>query len=64
VNWFSMQSAIALASSSGWYFRPKKKWIAVGALGPSLLVRDFAIGHIAWGVSSVFSNSVSHCSSV
>jgi hypothetical protein len=64
VNWFSKQSAIALALSSGWYFSPKGPWIAVGALGPSLLVRDFAIGHIAWGVSSVFSSFVSHCSSV
>jgi hypothetical protein len=35
--------------------------MAVGALGPSLLVRDFAMGHIARGVSSVFSSFVSHC---
>jgi hypothetical protein len=43
VNWFSKQSAIALALSAECYFRPKKPWMAVGAFGPSLLVRDFAI---------------------
>jgi hypothetical protein len=32
--------------------RPEEPWIAVGALGPSLLRRDFAMGHIAWGVTS------------
>jgi hypothetical protein len=36
----------------------------VGALGPSLLLSYFAIGHIASGVSSVFYNFVSHFSSV
>jgi hypothetical protein len=40
VNWISKVSAIALA------------WIAVGALCPSLLRRDFAMGHIASGVTS------------
>jgi hypothetical protein len=44
VNWCSKLSAIVLALSSRWYFRPKRPWIAVGALGPSLLLRDFAIG--------------------
>jgi hypothetical protein len=63
VNWFSKQSAIALALSTGWYFRPKRPWMAVGALGPSLFVRDFAIGYIAWGVYSVFASFVSHRSS-
>jgi hypothetical protein len=28
--------------------RPEEPWIAVGALGPSLLRRDFAMCHIAW----------------
>jgi hypothetical protein len=37
--------------------------MAVGALGPSLFIRDFAMGHIAWGVSSVLANRVSHRSS-
>jgi hypothetical protein len=34
--------------------------MAVGSLGPSLFVRDFAMGHIAGGVSSVFASFVSH----
>jgi hypothetical protein len=53
VNWFSKQSAIALAFSDGWNLRPEGPWIAVGALGPSLFRRDFAMGQIAWGVTSV-----------
>jgi hypothetical protein len=63
VNWFSKQSAITLALSIGRYLRPKGPWMAVGALGPSLCVRNFAMGHIAWGVSSVFDRTVSHRSS-
>jgi hypothetical protein len=47
VNCFSKQSAIALALSTGWYFRPKRPWMAVGALGPSVSVRDLAMGHVA-----------------
>jgi hypothetical protein len=34
--------------------------MAFGALGPSLFVRDFAMGHIAGGVNSVFASLVSH----
>jgi hypothetical protein len=34
--------------------------MAVGAPGPSLIIRDFAAGHIACDVSSVFTNRVSH----
>jgi hypothetical protein len=37
--------------------------MAVGVLDPSLFVRDFAMGHIAGGVSSVFASFVSHLSS-
>jgi hypothetical protein len=46
VNWISKHSAIALAFSDGRNLRPEAPWIAVGALGPSLLRRDFAMGHI------------------
>jgi hypothetical protein len=53
VNWFSKQSAIALASSDGWNLSPEGPWMAVGALGPSLFRRGFAMGQIAWGVNSV-----------
>jgi hypothetical protein len=41
-----------LAFSFGWYLRPKRPWIAVGAFGPSHFMRDLAVGHIAWGVIS------------
>jgi hypothetical protein len=34
--------------------------MAVGALGPSLFVTDFTMGHIAGGVSSVFASFVFH----
>jgi hypothetical protein len=37
--------------------------MAVGALGTSLFVRNFAMGHIAGGVGSVFAIFVSHRSS-
>jgi hypothetical protein len=37
--------------------------MAVGALGLSQFVWDFAMGHIAGGVSSVFASFVSYCSS-
>jgi hypothetical protein len=47
VNWISKQSAIALAFSDGWNLRPEAPWIAIGALGPSHLRRDFVLGHIA-----------------
>jgi hypothetical protein len=47
VNWFSKQSAIALAFSSGCNVRSKGPCITVGALGLSLFMRDFTIGHIA-----------------
>jgi hypothetical protein len=53
MNWFSKQSAIALAFLDGWNLRPEGPWMAVGALGPFLLRRDFAMGQIAWGVTSV-----------
>jgi hypothetical protein len=64
VNWFSKQSAIALAFSDGWNLRPEGPWIAVGVLGPSLFQRDLAMGQIAWGVTSVLPVFVSHRSSV
>jgi hypothetical protein len=60
VNCFSKQSEIALTFSNGWHFMPTGPWIAVGALGPSLFVRHFAMGHIAWGGSSAFVSVVSH----
>jgi hypothetical protein len=63
VNWISKQSAIALAFSNGWNLRPEAPWMAVGALGPSPFRRDFAMGHIAWGVTSVLLILVSHRSS-
>jgi hypothetical protein len=63
VNWFSKQSAVAFAFSDGWNVRPEGPWIAIGALGPSLFRRDFAMGHIAWGVTSVLPVFVSHRSS-
>jgi hypothetical protein len=64
VNRFSKQSAIALAFSDGWNLRPEGPWIAVGALGPSLLRRDFAMDQIAWDVTSVVLIFVSYRSSV
>jgi hypothetical protein len=53
VNWFSKQSSIMVDFTRGWYLRTKGSWIAIGAFDPSLLMKDFAIGHIAWGVTSV-----------
>jgi hypothetical protein len=50
VNWFSKQSAIAL---EGWNRRPERPWIEVGVLGPSLFKWDFAMGQIAWDMTSV-----------
>jgi hypothetical protein len=63
VNWFSKQSAIVLAFSDRRNLRTEWPWIAVGALGPSLYRRDFAMGHIAWGVTSQLPIFVSHHSS-
>jgi hypothetical protein len=63
VNIFSKESAIALALSTGWNLSTEAPWMAVGALGPSLFVTDFPMGHIACGFSSVFANRVSHHSS-
>jgi hypothetical protein len=60
VNWFSKQSAIALAFSNGWNLRPEGLWMAVGALGPSLFRRNFAMGQKAWGGTSVLLIFVSH----
>jgi hypothetical protein len=60
VNWFSKQSAIALAFSFGWYVIPEGPRIAVGAFGQFIFIRDFAIGHRAWGVASQFPNFVPH----
>jgi hypothetical protein len=37
--------------------------MAVGALRSSLFIRNFAMGHIPCGVSSVFANRTSHSSS-
>jgi hypothetical protein len=48
VNWISKQSAIMLAFSDGRNLMPEAPWITVGALGPSLVRRNFAMGHIAW----------------
>jgi hypothetical protein len=39
---------------------PKVPRMAVGGLGPSLFMRDFAMGHIARDVASQFSNLVSY----
>jgi hypothetical protein len=52
VNWFFKQSAVALAFSGGWNIRPEGPWIIIGVLGSSLHRRDFAMGQIAWGVTS------------
>jgi hypothetical protein len=41
----------------------KGPWIANGAFGPPLFMRNFAIGHIDWGVTFQFANLVSHLSS-
>jgi hypothetical protein len=41
-----------LTFSSGMNLRRKGPWIAVGAFGPSLFIRDFARSQIAWGVTS------------
>jgi hypothetical protein len=60
VNWISKQSAIAFAFSDGRNLRPEALWIAVSALCPSLVRRDFAMGHIAWGVTSALPIFVSH----
>jgi hypothetical protein len=46
VNWCFKQSAIASASSTGWN-RSERQWMAVGASGPTLFVRDLAMGHTA-----------------
>jgi hypothetical protein len=62
VNWISKRSTIALPFSDGWNLRPEGPWIAVGALGPYLFRRDFSIGQIAWGVTSVLLIFVSHLS--
>jgi hypothetical protein len=40
--------------------RPKGPWIVAGDFGPFLSSRDFAVGHIAWGVTSVLPIFVSH----
>jgi hypothetical protein len=63
VNWIFKQSANALAISDGWNLRPEASWIPVDALGPSLLRRDYAMGHIAWDVTSVVLFLISHRSS-
>jgi hypothetical protein len=63
VTCFSKQSAIALVFSNGWNVMPKEPRIEVGALSPSLFMRDFAMGHIPWGIASVFANVVSQRSS-
>jgi hypothetical protein len=38
----------------GWYLGSKGPQITVGALGPSLFMRDLTIGHTAWGVTWQF----------
>jgi hypothetical protein len=63
VNWFSKQTEIALAFSDGWNLRTEGAWMAVGALGQSLFRRDFAMGQIAWGVTSLLPIFVSNRSS-
>jgi hypothetical protein len=60
VYWFCKNSTIVMALTTGLYFRLKRPWMAVGALSSSLFVRDFAMGHIAWGATSVFASFVSH----
>jgi hypothetical protein len=61
VNSFSKQSAIALAFSSRWYWRPRGPWIAVGAHDPTWFKRDLATGQIPWGVTLQLPTFVSHC---
>jgi hypothetical protein len=63
LTWVSKQSAIALDFTDGQNLRPDGQWIAVGALGPSLFMRDFAMSQLAWDVTSVLPIFVSHDSS-
>jgi hypothetical protein len=62
VNWFSKQSAIALAFLFGWYVICIGPRTAIGAFGPYLLISNFAIDHNAWDVTSQFPTFISHCS--
>jgi hypothetical protein len=55
VKQFSERSEIALAFSIGWYLRPKGPFTVVRLFGPFLFLRDFTIGHKAWGLTSQFS---------
>ena len=64
VNWFSKQSTKEFILSIGWNLRPQWPRIAVGAFGPPLFKRDFAICQIAWSVTSQLRTLVSHRSSV
>jgi hypothetical protein len=59
-NWIPEQSAIAFPFSNVWNLRPEAPWIAVGALGLSLFNKDFAMGRIAWVLTSVLPIFVSH----
>jgi hypothetical protein len=63
VSCLSKLSVIALAFSNGSNFIPKGPRIADGALGPSLFVRSFAMGHVACGVTSGLVIFYSHRSS-
>lgn len=54
VNWFSKLSTVVLAFFDGWYLRPERPWIAVDAFGQCILIRDFTIDQIPWGVTSQF----------
>lgn len=45
-DWFSKPSTITLVFSNGRYFRPKISWIAGGAFGPYVFIRDLAIGQL------------------
>jgi hypothetical protein len=58
-----LKSAVLVAFSRGWYVKPKRPWIALGVFGPSLFMRDFIVGHMAWDVTSHFPILFSHHSS-
>jgi hypothetical protein len=60
VNWLCKQSSVVLAFSFGLYVISKGPWTAVGAFVSFLFIRNFTIGHRAWGVTSQLHTFVLH----
>jgi hypothetical protein len=56
MNWSAKQTAIAFNLSVQSNKGPKEPWIANGAFDPTILERDYAMRHIAWGVTSQIAN--------